>query len=126
MELCEVPGSDELRVDVARPHPGLVRLVVVGELDGVTAPRLAAALDAELSVERPTVVALDLAGVDFCSVAGITVVLRARGRAAGAGHTVVVERLSRSVHRVAHACGLGSVLVEEGPVAEGAVPPSEA
>lgn len=115
MELRDVPVSDDLRVDVVRPRPDLVRLVVAGELDGVTAPHLDAALEAELAAQRPTVVALDLAGLDFCSVAGVTVVLRARGRAAEAGHTVVVERLSRAVHRVARACGLGSVLVEEGP-----------
>ncbi|MFC5061819.1 STAS domain-containing protein [Actinomycetospora atypica] len=113
MTLGEIPLPDDLQVDVAHPRPGVVRVVVAGELDGLTAPRLAAGLDAELGVAPPTVVALDLSGLGFCSVAGLAVLLRARERAAAAGHTVVLTRFSRAVHRVVRACGLGAVLVEE-------------
>ena len=112
MELNDVPLPDDLRIHVARAEPGVVRVAVVGELDGSTAPRLAAALDAELAADRPTVVVLDLGDLGFCSVAGLAVLLRARERAAAAGHTVVLARLSPAVHRVVRACSLGSVLVE--------------
>lgn len=112
MELDDVPYSDDLRIDVARAGAGVVHVAVAGELDGSTAPRLAAALDAELDADRPTVVALDLGGLSFCSVAGLAVLLRARERAAAAGHTVVLSRFSPAVHRVVRACSLGSVLVE--------------
>lgn len=113
MELHDVPHADDLRIDVARPRPGVVRVLVAGELDGSTAPRLAAELDAELAADRSTVVALDLGDLGFCSVAGVAVLLRARERASAAGHTVVLAHLSPAVHRVVRACSLGAVLVEE-------------
>ena len=50
----------------------MTRLVVTGELDAATAPRLGALL------ADPAVVEIDLAGVSFIDASGLTVLVAAR------------------------------------------------
>lgn len=68
--------SPPMRVRVRRPRRGLVIVVVQGEVDRLSAPRLEEMLTSRL---RGTLNALvvDLSGVDFLGTAGLTALLRA-------------------------------------------------
>jgi anti-sigma B factor antagonist len=61
-----------LSVRVDQPAEDLVVIVVAGEIDSVTAPKLSTALHRELE-RRPAVLILDLTAVSFLGVAGLHV-----------------------------------------------------
>ncbi|GGS49309.1 MULTISPECIES: STAS domain-containing protein [Actinokineospora] len=79
---AQVPSVDRgaLSVTAASPEPSTLVLAVDGELDLVTAPRLDAVLAAAVLVGRHTRVVVDLTGVSFLGVAGITALQRHRAR----------------------------------------------
>lgn len=67
-------------VRVDRPAADVVVIVVVGEIDAVTAPRLSTSLHRELE-HAPSTLVLDLTGVTFLGVAGLHVLDCALDRA---------------------------------------------
>jgi anti-anti-sigma factor len=71
-----------LRIELEHPRPqqDIVVLTAIGEIDSMTAARLSTALHRELEHE-PALLVLDLTGVSFLSVAGVTVLDCATGRA---------------------------------------------
>jgi anti-anti-sigma factor len=69
-----------IEVDHRRPQQDIVVLTAIGEIDSMTAARLSTALHRELEHE-PALLVLDLTGVSFLSVAGVTVLDCATGRA---------------------------------------------
>jgi anti-sigma B factor antagonist len=69
-----------IELDHPRPHQDVVVLTAIGEIDSLTAGRLSAALHRELEHD-PALLVLDLTGVSFLSVAGVTVLDCATGRA---------------------------------------------
>jgi anti-anti-sigma factor len=71
---------DVFSVRVDRLAEDLVVMVVVGEIDSVTAPKLSASLHRELE-RQPAVLVLDLTGVSFLGVAGLPVLDCALDRA---------------------------------------------
>jgi anti-sigma B factor antagonist len=93
------PFGTGLPIDTVttRPRPDVVLLTVDGELDTLTAPRLAAELDAALDValaEGATVV-VDLSEVTFLASSGLAVLVEGARRAApspGRLHLVVASR----------------------------------
>ncbi|WAL69141.1 STAS domain-containing protein [Amycolatopsis cynarae] len=68
--------SPPMRVRVRRPRPGLAIVVIGGEVDRLSAPRLEELLTSRL---RGTLRALvvDLSGVDFLGTAGLSALVRA-------------------------------------------------
>lgn len=86
----ECGGVFSIKVD--RPAEGRAVIVVVGEIDSVTAPKLSTSLHRELE-RQPTVLVLDLRGVSFLGVAGLPVLDCALARA---------ETLSVTVNLVYH------------------------
>lgn len=88
-------------------------LDVVGELDAVTAPALAAHL-AALPDDPATPITLDLAGVAFVGAAGLGVIAGAAARAADAGRSFSVRSMTDRTRRTFHAGGLGGWF-EDGP-----------
>jgi anti-anti-sigma factor len=71
-----------LRIELEHPRSqqDVVVLTAIGEIDSMTAARLSTALHRELEHE-PALLVLDLTGVSFLSVAGVTVLDCATGRA---------------------------------------------
>jgi len=71
-----------LRIELEHPHlhRDIVVLTAIGEIDSMTAARLSTALHRELEHD-PALLVLDLTGVSFLSVAGVTVLDCATGRA---------------------------------------------
>ncbi len=79
--------DDELTVDV-RLHPAYVHLVVAGEVDMVSVPRLRAVLTAAAAAGR--VVIVDLARVSFIDAAGLGVLAGAARRCSASGGSLSV------------------------------------
>jgi anti-anti-sigma factor len=72
--------ADLLELQVAESGPDARVVTVVGEIDALTAPKLAAVLSAQLAVAQ--VVVVDLDGVQFLASVGITVLFEANELAA--------------------------------------------
>jgi anti-sigma B factor antagonist len=75
--------SEQVRLRVARPAPDCVVLTVLGEIDLVTAPELAAALEDYLD-GTPCVV-VDLTDVTFFGSLGLATLVRLTGLAESSG-----------------------------------------
>ncbi|MGH9107393.1 MAG: STAS domain-containing protein [Acidimicrobiales bacterium] len=90
-----------------------VDVVVTGELDLATAPKLRRELLAVVGsgMLRLTV---DLRGVDFIDAAGIGALVEGANAASRQGVDLVVRRPSRSVRRLFDVLALHGVLPEEG------------
>lgn len=102
-----------MHIAVSRSRPAVVHAAVVGELDLATAPRLAAALDAEL-VATPRLMTVDLSGVGFCSAAGLSALLRIEQRADDVGAAFRWRNCSPPVRRIVHLAGLSDALDRPG------------
>ena len=86
---------------VSRPLPGTVLLEVDGEIDTLTAPRLAAGLDEALEAGSAddTAVVVDLSGVTFLASSGLAVLIGGARRVASTGGRLHLVAASRSVTR---------------------------
>ncbi len=93
---------------------GGVRILVDGELDLATVPRLNAAL---LSVEQNghRSIALDLEALAFMDASGLTAILSSRHRVVSAGKTFTVESCRGNVARVFTLTGQEAVLAPGSP-----------
>jgi anti-anti-sigma factor len=93
-------------VRVERPAEKLVVMVLVGEIDSVTAPKLSTCLHRELE-HQPVALVLDLAGVSFLGVAGLPVLDCALARAKTLRVTVsIVYHNQSAVHGVLRTAAL--------------------
>ena len=92
---------------VDSPSHGVV--VLGGEIDAHTAPRLADFFAAFPDGFENGVV-IDLAAVTFMDSSGLRILVDLNGRAAEAGVTMVLRSPSRAVARVIEISGLGTVL----------------
>jgi anti-sigma B factor antagonist len=114
--ITEAPEFEVSCVGEMHPDaPGRRRsvLCVSGEVDLMTAPRLAAAVAGALAGSRPDVV-VDLARVGFIGVTGIRVLLTAAQEARRAGGGLVVRSPSQAVRRMLDLLQVdGSLLVEQ-------------
>ncbi len=103
-------GASEIAAfDVgARDGDGVVTVLVRGEIDLVTAPRLEAAFAAALA-EAETGVVFDLAGVTYFGSEGIRALVAACGRATALElrRTVIVSRI---VQRILELAGLEEIV----------------
>jgi anti-anti-sigma factor len=84
-------------------------VVVSGELDLASAPRLQQVLD-QLCQDCPTEVVLDLAGLEFLGASGLEVFLRADDQLRAAGGRLILNRPGRLVRRVLAITELDTVL----------------
>ena len=89
----------DLGVAVSSPRAGLTVLTVRGEVDALTAPRLATALDELMSGPDDHRVALDLQGVTFLASSGLGVLIDTARRAARDDRTLFVVATARAVLR---------------------------
>jgi anti-anti-sigma factor len=99
----------ELAISVERA-PAEAVVTVVGELDMLTAPRLAAAVN-ELLADPPARVALDLAGVTFCDSQGLGTLVVLSRKATSARSVLVLTNVKDFLLRVLDITGLRSALM---------------
>jgi anti-sigma B factor antagonist len=98
-------------------------VVLTGEIDLHTAPRLSAAVDAAL-VEDPVRVVLDMRGVTFCDSRGLgTLVILARA-AARARAVLVLANLGDFLKRLLAVSGIGEHFVIREPAPDPAESPA--
>lgn len=84
------PGSGLLTVTAHAVQPGAVVITVRGEVDLFTSPLLRERLLAHLHDTSPQLI-VDLSGVSFFGVAGLTILVAVREVAAGFGLCVVAH-----------------------------------
>jgi anti-anti-sigma factor len=113
--LC-APTELDIDLDVD-PQRALVRLS--GELDAVTAPALAAALD-RLHAEGPRRITVDVAGLRFLGCAGLREFVRASDAMREFGGRLVLTELSPHLRRLLELTGQTGSLTEPAPPAAAA------
>ncbi|WP_150238605.1 STAS domain-containing protein [Nocardiopsis quinghaiensis] len=89
---------------------GVVVVTPVGEMDAVTSPALAAALDGVLAADPPRGVVVDLAKVGFCDSRCIGVLVTAYRQARDLGVGLVVAEPQQQVNRLFVIAGIDQVI----------------
>ena len=87
-------------------------LRLVGELDVVSAPKLARCLDDLVAQAHPRVM-LELSGLKFVDSAGVSVLIKAKQTAEAGGRTLVLRRPTEQLERVFALVGLAEWLAVE-------------
>src|ERR1700719_2912323 len=78
-----------------------------GELDASNRDRLHSAISSALE-NHPSLLVVDLSGLDFTDCAGLSVLVWAHKRLAGCGHRLVITGAKPTVQRLLHLTGLGT------------------
>ncbi|MEU7628586.1 STAS domain-containing protein [Nocardia sp. NPDC049220] len=99
--------SDPLQFSMCRPRRDVTLLMVGGEIDLATAPRLRAELTS-VGASRTETLVLDLSPVTFLAAAGLTVLVEAQAEAVRSHCRVLVITTARSVERVLGITGLST------------------
>jgi anti-sigma B factor antagonist len=93
-------------------------LVLAGELDLYTAPRLQSELAAALSGGNPPRLVVDMSAVDFCDSTGMNVLLAAHRRASEQGGSLELAGPRPAVRKILQVTGLETIFtVLEDPAA---------
>jgi anti-sigma B factor antagonist len=92
-----------------RTGGSVVRLAARGELDLATAHHLATTLAAQLAEGRRTV-CLDLSGLTFCGVSGLSALLQAHRSYEEAGSVLILTGCDRQLRRHLQLTGLDGIL----------------
>lgn len=90
-------------------------LVVAGEIDLYTAPRLQRELAAAVGDGDPGHVVVDMSGVEFCDSTGMNVLLAAHWRATERGGSLELAAPRPSVRKILQVTGLDTVFLVQGP-----------
>ena len=98
----------ELRVS-SRSQGDHVVLVLAGEIDLYTAPRLQSELSAALADGAPAQIVVDMSGVEFCDSTGMNVLLAAHRLATERGGDLTLAAPRPSVRKILEVTGLESV-----------------
>ena len=108
------PASPGLTITLSAPSSGAVLLRCAGELDLCSGPAFSRALDtacrpvsrgAEFGAAQSGVVALDLSGITFFSVRGVSLLLAAEETASSRGMRLRLVAASAAVRRVLRITG---------------------
>jgi anti-sigma B factor antagonist len=102
------PRGDSVRFTVATDSDGICTVMVTGDVDLLTAPAMATAV--QQAQEKTQDVLLDLSGVDFLGSAGLSVMVEAARRADGSQGRLAVLVTHRPVRRAIEVTGLDAAL----------------
>jgi anti-anti-sigma factor len=109
------PVGDMLTWDI-KDRGGLVTVVVDGELDIHSAPGLSEALAPAADAGRHLV--LDVAGLQFCDCAGLSLFLRTQERARAAGGSLHLAAPTASMRRLLAVARMSDILPVTASVAD--------
>ena len=98
-----------LTVSLQSPTSGPRLLVVAGDLDHHTTPRLRAVLE-EVEFGPGADLVVDLSGLTFCDSTGIATLVAAHQRAADVGAALLLAGLHSDIARVFQIMGLDQLL----------------
>ena len=98
----------ELHVS-SRSHHDHVIVIVSGEIDLYTAPRLHSELAAVVGSSAPARVVVDMSGVEFCDSTGMNVLLSCLRQAREQGGELELAAPRPGVRKILHVTGLDSV-----------------
>jgi anti-sigma B factor antagonist len=104
----EQPVGDSVRFSVATEADGIGTVTVAGDVDLLTAPHLASAL--QQTQERKQAVLLDLSEVDFLGSAGLSVLVEAARRTDDSRGRLAVLVTRHAVRRAIEVTGLDAAL----------------
>jgi len=104
-----VQHDNGLTVSLQSPVSGPRLLVVTGDLDHHTTPRLRAALE-EVEFGPGSGLVVDLSGLTFCDSTGIATLVAAHQRAADVGAALLLAGLHSDIARVFQIMGLDQLL----------------
>lgn len=104
----EQPIGDSARFSVTTESGGVDTVLVTGDVDLLTAPRLSSAL--QQAQEATEAVLLDLSSVDFLGSAGLSVLVEAARRADGSRGRFAVLVTGHAVRRAIEVTGLDEAL----------------
>lgn len=93
-----------------RREDGVIVVIPVGEMDAVTSPALADALDGILTADPPRGVVVDLAEVGFCDSRCIGVLVAAYRQARDLDVGLVVAEPQQQVNRLFVIAGIDQVI----------------
>ena len=109
--MTTAPHLPPTPIDVERSADGW-RVVPRGDLDVVSGPRLAGALDATgLDGDAGAAVTVDLTDVGFVDSAGLRALLRLQDRLQAQGHELHLEAVDDRLHRLLEITGLAPRLL---------------
>lgn len=105
----------------SRSQGDLVVLVLAGEIDLYTAPRLQSELTAALAAADPVNIVVDMSAVEFCDSTGMNVLLAAHRLASERGGNLELAAPRASVRKILEVTGLQSVFTvrDDVPAATG-------
>lgn len=103
------PQDDLLTVEVRTG--ATTTIVLTGDLDPATAPRLQAAIDDH--ADGAQAIVLDLAGVSFLDSSGLRVLVAANEALRGRGIALTLRSPSDNVRRLLDLTGLGEIIAVE-------------
>jgi len=107
----------ELNVS-SRSHGDHTVVIVSGEIDLYTAPKLRSELAAVLSGGHPAQVVVDMSGVEFCDSTGMNVLLSSLRQAREQGGQLEIAAPRPAVRKIIEITGLSSVFtITESPAA---------
>ena len=112
------PVSQALRLSVERPASGVVVVVMDGEIDLASMPRLTELVQQRLTAASLRALVLDLSAVSFVSSCGLELLLRTQRRAEQRGIALYVVAGSRPVWRLLQLTGQAERFTRRGSVAE--------
>jgi len=93
-------------------------VIVSGEIDLYTAPRLHSELAAVLSGDRPARVVVDMSGVEFCDSTGMNVLLSSLRQAREQGGQLEIAAPRAAVRKILDVTGLDAVFtITDAPAA---------
>jgi anti-sigma B factor antagonist len=90
---------ETLRVSSEQADDRAIRVVVAGELDLASAPRIEEELQ-RVEEQNPSIIVLDLRELQFMDSTGLRTIVNADARAREAGRRLVVVRGTENVQRV--------------------------
>ncbi|WP_433367141.1 STAS domain-containing protein [Actinoplanes sp. CA-142083] len=99
-------GERPLRVESKPCGPATVCLTVSGELDAYTADDLANRVREALLLERPSMIRLDLNGLDFIDVAGVRTLYDLHFDAAAVDCTLTISQAPQTTRWILNVLGL--------------------
>ncbi|HTE17544.1 MAG TPA: STAS domain-containing protein [Armatimonadota bacterium] len=111
------PGRFSAECRFERPAPDCAVIILTGELDACSAPRIEEEIAAQLSAASPRVV-LDLTDVEFIDSAGIRLVMLVANRATPSNEVVVINPHARLARRALDIVGIARIVPTADALAE--------